>query len=321
MSTTIKRGGKGVRRAASARGKKRAVAGARAKTGGLLSGMLGALGLSESALQRVFTGIIVLAVLGAGWGVAVLTGLPHFAGEKIGQLATDTGFAVRRVEVHGVKRMDQQEIYRRAIAFQAQPMTALDVAALRDELVALPWVRDARVSRQLPDTLVIDVIERVPHAVLQQGENFVLIDPSGHRLEPVAPAKAKRMLVLKGDGAAEQAAELAGLLDAAPALKNKVRGAEWIGHRRWNLTFSTGQVVALPEGEDEAADALVSFAQLDGMNRLLGGKVAVFDMRDPSRIYMRVPGRAEDERKAREEAKRLAAQEAKAAEQGHMGAD
>ena len=316
MSTTIRRGGKGVRRAASAKGKKRAVAGARAKTGGILARAMGTLGLSETALQRLFTVVIVVVVGGVLWAIAAVAGLPAFADEKIGRLAADAGFAVRRVEVHGVDRMDEQEIYRRAIAAQAQPMTRLDVAALREELVMLPWVRDARVSRQLPDTLVVDVIERTPHAVLQQGEDFVLIDPTGHRLEPVAPAKAEKMLVLKGEGAAERAADLAVLLDAAPALQKEVRGAEWIGQRRWNLTFSTGQVVALPEGEEEASEALVAFAQMDGMNRLLGGKVTVFDMRDPSKIYMRVPGRAEEEREAREEAKRLAAEAARAADGG-----
>lgn len=307
MSTTIKRGGKGVRRAASARGKRRAVAGAKAKTGGFFGRLVAGLGLSERALQRAFTALIALILLAAGWSVAVVSGLPGFADEKIGQLASDTGFAVRRVEVRGVRRMDEQEIYRRALVAQAQPMTRLDVASLRSDLVALPWVRDARVSRQLPDTLVIDVVERTPHAVLQQGEEFVLIDPSGHRLEPVAPARAEKMLVMKGDGAAEMAADLAVLLDSAPALKQKVRGAEWVGHRRWNLTFATGQVVALPEGEEEAGEAFVAFAQLDGMNRLLGGKVAVFDMRDPAKIYMRLPGRAEEEAMAREEARRLAA--------------
>jgi cell division protein FtsQ len=47
----------------------------------------------------------------------------------------------------------------------------------------------------------------------------------------------------------------------------------------------------LPEGEREAAGALVSFARLDGTNRLLGGKVVAFDMRAGDRIYLRVPGR------------------------------
>ena len=34
------------------------------------------------------------------------------------------------------------------------------------------------------------------------------------------------------------------LLAAAPALKPQVREAEWIGNRRWNLTFKTGGVDA-----------------------------------------------------------------------------
>jgi cell division protein FtsQ len=38
----------------------------------------------------------------------------------------------------------------------------------------------------------------------------------------------------------------------------------------------------------------MSFARLDGTNRLLGGRVVAFDMRSPDRIYMRVPGRSTD---------------------------
>jgi len=81
------------------------------------------------------------------------------------------------------------------------------------------------------------------------------------------------------------------LLDVAPALKPRVQEAEWIGNRRWNITFKTGQVLALPEGDAQSASALVSFARLDGTNRLLGGKVTIFDMRAGDRIYLRVPGR------------------------------
>jgi cell division protein FtsQ len=86
---------------------------------------------------------------------------------------------------------------------------------------------------------------------------------------------------------------LSALLDAAPALRPQVSEAEWVGNRRWNLTFKTGQVLALPQGERDSAGALMNFARLDGVNRLLGGKVAAFDMRNPERIYMRVPGRSQ----------------------------
>ena len=91
----------------------------------------------------------------------------------------------------------------------------------------------------------------------------------------------------------EPAALMGALLDAAPALKPQVAEADWIGNRRWNLTFKTGQVLALPEGDKGSAGALVAFARLDGANRLLGGRVAAFDMRAPDRIYLRVPGRTD----------------------------
>jgi cell division protein FtsQ len=72
-------------------------------------------------------------------------------------------------------------------------------------------------------------------------------------------------------------------------LRPQVVAAEWVGNRRWNLTFKTGQVLALPQGEDNSAKALIEFARLDGVNRLIGGKVVAFDMRTPERIYMRCP--------------------------------
>ena len=100
------------------------------------------------------------------------------------------------------------------------------------------------------------------------------------------------MLVLSGNGVSGQVAALSGLLDAAPALKPQVAEVEWVGNRRWNILFKTGQVLALPEGTRAAADALVSFARLDGTNRLLGGRVVAFDMRAADRIYLRLPGRA-----------------------------
>ena len=101
------------------------------------------------------------------------------------------------------------------------------------------------------------------------------------------------MLRVSGPGAAQQAQRLEQLLAAAPALEPQVRAAEWVGNRRWNLTFASGQMLALPEGDVEAATALVQFARLDGQNRLIGGKVEAFDMRTPPRIYMRVPGQSE----------------------------
>lgn len=294
MAQTIRRGGKGVRRVAAQRGAKAKVQTARKQTGSAIGHVLRVQPFSEETLHRILLTLILGTAAVLVWTVANVAGVPALLESQVARAAHGAGFDVKRVEVRGVKRMSEQTIYEKVLGQRDQAMSRVDVAALRETLLTLPWVKDARVSRQLPDTLVVDVVERTPHGVLRKGDQLMLIDETGHELEPVTPARAKGMFVLSGDGAAARVPDLNRLLDAAPALKPQVAEAEWIGNRRWNLTFKTGQVLALPEGEDEAAAALLEFARMDGVNRLLGGKVASFDMRAKDRTYLLVPGHADE---------------------------
>ncbi|MGD9472143.1 MAG: cell division protein FtsQ/DivIB [Novosphingobium sp.] len=303
MSQTIKRKGRSVRRAAAARGTARKVDKARRSTGSVLDLAMRWSPFTEEQLHRIFLAIILGAAAALAWLVASFAGVPALANRQLAIFAADAGFEVQRVEVRGVERMNELKVYERVLGQRDRAMPLVDVEALRRDLLSLSWVSDARVSRQLPDTLVVDIVEREPHAVLQKPGRLVLIDRTGHELEPVSAANAKGMLRVSGPGAARQVEALARLLDAAPALRPQVSAAEWVGNRRWNLTFRTDQVLALPQGEKQSASALVSFARLDGVNRLLGGKVATFDMRAPDRIYMRIPGRAQEELKAAQAAK------------------
>lgn len=291
---TINRKQGSARKSASAQAKAQKVRSARAKTGSFVGGLLARLPFSEAQLYRaLMIGFLGLALLIAALA-ARAAGVPALALKQFASIAASSGFEVRRVEVRGVKRLNELKVYERALAQRDQAMPLVDVAGLRQELLELSWVQDARVSRQLPDTLVIDIVERKPHAVLRLPDRLVLIDATGHQLETVSAQRARGKLLLSGPGAGKQVAVLAALIEAAPALKPQLREAEWVGSRRWNLTFKTGQVLALPEGHRPAADALVSFARLDGINRLLGGRVAAFDMRSPGRVYMRIPGRTND---------------------------
>lgn len=252
---------------------------------------------TEEQLHRVFLAVILGGAAALAWFIASLAGVPAMAQQQIAGIAADSGFVVRRVTVTGVERMNDAKVYNSVLEKQDQPMPLVDLEEVRGDLLQLSWVKDARVARQLPDTLLIDIVERKPHAVLAKPDRLVLIDATGAELEPVSRANAKGMLVVSGPGAKLQVEQLGKLLDAAPALKPRVTAAEWVGNRRWDLTFDTSQMLALPEGSTESAAALISFAKLDGGSRMLGGKVATFDMRAPGRIYMRVPGRAQEELK------------------------
>ncbi|MEJ6009520.1 cell division protein FtsQ/DivIB [Novosphingobium aquae] len=294
MSQTIRRKGSNVRKVAAQQSKARSMRNAKAKTGSALDSFMNWLPVSEEVLQRLFLLFILAVAAIAVVVIARLAGVPELIGRQFAMAAGDVGFSVNKVEVRGVKHLNELKIYERVDTAMGRPMPEVDVDQIRSELVQLNWIEDARVSRQLPDRLVIDVVERKPHAVLRKPDKLVLIDATGHELEPVSPERAKGKLIVFGPGASKQVEALTKLLGAAPALKPQVTEAEWVGNRRWNVAFKTGQILALPEGEKDAANSLMTFARLDGVNRLLGGRVAVFDMRTAGRIYFRVPERAAD---------------------------
>ena len=144
-------------------------------------------------------------------------------------------------------------------------------------------------SRRLPDGLVIDIVERKPAALWQDKDQLSLIDHDGVVLDRVPVAQMPDLPLLIGPGANGQASSLDRLLDGVPTLKPQLAAATWVGQRRWDLLFQSGETVVLPEGEGIASDALVKFAKLDKSAGLLGRGLKRFDLRLPGKMTVRLP--------------------------------
>ncbi|WP_449471349.1 cell division protein FtsQ/DivIB [Sphingobium chungangianum] len=251
--------------------------------------MLHALPVSEDTLQRMASWAIVGIVVAAAGGIAMLLGVPAMAGQKAAEVAANAGFEVQKVEVRGVERMDELPVYNIALGQVDRSMLSLDLPKVRDEMLKLGWVKDARISRRLPDTLVVDIVERDPVAVWQHDGQLHLIDVQGVVLQSVSTDAMPDLPLVVGPDANRQTAGLNKLMENAPALKPMLAGATWVGNRRWDLRFQSGETLSLPEGDRASATALVNFARMDGVNRLLGRGIVKFDMRDPDRFILRLP--------------------------------
>jgi cell division protein FtsQ len=230
-------------------------------------------------------------------GIVVLIALdiPSKAATSAGEAVGRAGFTVKRVDVKGIQRMDSKPVYRIALDQQSMAMPLVDVHAIRGKLLQYGWVKDARVSRRLPDTLVIDIVERKPAALWQDKQRLALIDAEGVVLDRVPVDQMPDLPLLIGPGANDQAQELNRLLASAPTLKPQLASANWIGKRRWDLSFQTGEVIALPEGEAPARQALARFAKMDRSAGLLGRGLVRFDLRIPGKMIVRLqraPGEA-----------------------------
>ncbi|MEQ7873418.1 FtsQ-type POTRA domain-containing protein [Sphingomonas sp. ASV193] len=222
-------------------------------------------------------------ILGAGAGYAL--GLPA----KVGEAAGDAGFRVRSIEVQGTHNMDPRPIYAIALGQKSESLPLVDVGAIRRQLLGFGWVKDARVMRRYPDTLVVDIVERTPAALWQDGASLTQVDKDGVVLGRVPISAMPDLPLMTGAGANTHSAQLLSLLDQAPAIRAQLASANWVGQRRWDLKVASGEVIALPEGEAAARDALAKFARDDKANGYIGRGYLRFDLRQPGKMTVRLP--------------------------------
>lgn len=113
----------------------------------------------------------ILLVLGfallaaaAGWGVSLTPVMD-----------------VDRIAIAGVDSSRADEILRTSQMEAGMPMLFADVEQAASSIAALPWIKSARVRRDWPATLRIDVVPRVPVAVVPTEDGrTALIDASAY---------------------------------------------------------------------------------------------------------------------------------------------
>ena len=259
---------------------------------GLMDKAVAALPVSETTVRKATGWSMFAAALAVLIAMAAWLGIPGTVGEAVAEGVGRAGFRVKDIQITGAKRMDEMTVYAVALDQRSRAMPLIDLDGVRDRLLDYPWIQDARVSRRLPDTLAIDIVEREPVAIWQSHGQLMLIDVTGKPLEPVSADAMPALPLVIGDGANEQEPAYQKLMEAAPAHKRLVKAASWVGDRRWDLLFASGEKLSLPEGEDAAFKALAKFVELDTRDRLLGRGYVSFDLRDPSRLVLRMPGGA-----------------------------
>ena len=232
----------------------------------------------------IFLGMVAALVLAALMAFSV----PQLVGATVGEKVGEAGFSLRHVEIKGARRVPELAVYDIAFRQPSSAMPLVDLEATREQILKLGWVREAKVSRRFPDTLVVEIIERRPAAIWQHAGRLMLIDRDGVLLEPVKFEAMPDLPIVIGPAANLHAGELGRLVSVAPHLRPMMGGATWVGGRRWDIRFQSGEVLALPEGEEAAKKALGHFARMDQATQLLGRGFPRFDMRIPGKFIVRV---------------------------------
>jgi cell division protein FtsQ len=255
--------------------------------------------MDQARANKVAALVFGAFMLAVGLVVLLALDIPAKAERSAAAAVGHAGFTVSGYQIVGINHMDRAEVdevvtdeLRRAAetaGTDKAPQALVDAAAIRDRLLRFGWVKDARVLHRLPDTLVIDIVERKPAALWQNQGQLALIDSEGVVLDRVPVNQMPDLPLLIGAGANAQEEQLSKLMTGVPTLKPQLASATWVGGRRWDLNFQSGETVSLPEGDSAARDALTKFAKFDKQNGLLGRGILRFDLRVPGKMIARLP--------------------------------
>ena len=89
-------------------------------------------------------------------------------------------FLIQDVKVTGTKRLTVAAVLNQAQVNVGQPLMAANPHTLHERIMMLPVVRQARVERSWPHTLLITISERKPIAAVPAKGKYIWVDEKGH---------------------------------------------------------------------------------------------------------------------------------------------
>jgi len=206
------------------------------------------------------------------------------ASDYFWQQTADAGFKVQQIYLYGRHYTDLASINDALQVEAGDPILALDIAAIKDHIEAIPEVHDVRIARVLPNDLRIAIRERMPVAVWQSRGVQKLIDQDGVVLNSAKYQPKNQLPVIVGDDAPSHVSQLLAILSTQPDLRPHVVAAVRVGERRWNLQLSNQVTVLLPE--EGATRAWARFGQLVRDEGILTRAVRAIDLRIEDRIFV-----------------------------------
>lgn len=233
-----------------------------------------------------------VAGVALGLGLVVMLATGHRAERLVtaarqgvdGEFAS-AGFKLKTLHVQGASAQADADIRRASGLYLDQPTLGLDLADIRQRVEMVGWVKEAKVVRLLPDTVLIAVEERPALAVWQSGGRMRVIDGEGRVISEADASQFPQLPLVVGQGADQAAGSILPAVAARPRLRDRLEALVRVDDRRWDLRLKDGSLIQLPAIDEESA--LIQLDQLDQRQRILDLGFARIDLRDPDMVAVR----------------------------------
>ncbi len=210
-------------------------------------------------------------------------------------LTSYLGFTVDDILVYGRNKTAIEDINNIVNTRRGDNILRLDIRQMKNDIEQLPWVKSAVISRSYqPNILKINLVEREVRSLWQINNSFYPIDTDGAVIRAdFVPSHP--VLLIVGRDAPKHLNELLTVISGENELYPRIKAANFISGRRWNLILDDiekGITVKLPaEDMDKAWKKLLKLNKTQG---LLKRKLTIIDLRFANKVLVK-PRKASDE--------------------------
>jgi hypothetical protein len=195
---------------------------------------------------------------------------------------------VDEVAVTGHERTPVADVVAASGIAPGDQLIDLDLRRAGEQIAALPWVQEARLHRGIDGSVVVEITERRPVAVVGEGAEALLVDAEGRALGPAFgdPSHSAALVAIDGVSAGLQPGEFV-TPDAhdALAVAAALRDGLDVGLR---LAIADGRLTGLV---DPGISVVFGDAgQLDAKVRSLRTVLGQVDLTCAATIDVRTPG-------------------------------
>lgn len=238
------------------------------------------------------------------WRVAALlvaaAGVVTVVAWTVASARTSPWLRVQDIRVAGTHRMSEGDVLGVLDELRGRHMFDVDLSEWQDRLQALPWVHDATLRRELPSTIAVRIIERVPMATARLGSTLYLVDIDGMIIDEYGPAYAAFNLpIVEGlstpghttltidQGRLALAGRVLGSFGTQPVLARQVSQID-VSDADNVVVWLNGDPTALHLGREQFAARVQQYLDLGAtMRERLSSGLEYVDLRFPDRLYVK----------------------------------
>ena len=96
---------------------------------------------------------------------------------------SDSFFKLEKLKLDGRKRSSKEKIMSSLSIKMNTPILNINIQELKQNILQVPWIKNAKVSRKFPNEIHIYIEEYKPLAIWQFRKEIIILDRDGYHIE------------------------------------------------------------------------------------------------------------------------------------------